>query len=101
MKREEENILWFSDLSKNSIPEVGGKGANLGEMFNIKLPIPNGFCVTSYAYRIFLDEAGIKNKIARLLENFNVEDTDQLDDISYKVRELIVNAQIPKKIEQD
>ena len=59
MKRGSENILWFSDLSKSSIPEVGGKGANLGEMFNIKLPIPNGFCVTAYAYKVFLESTGI------------------------------------------
>jgi len=101
MKKESENILWFSDINKNSIPEVGGKGANLGEMFNIKLPIPNGFCVTAQAYRTFLEKTKIEGDISTLLKNLNVENTNQLDNISYKIRELIVESNIPKKIEEE
>src|SRR3989344_8697396 len=101
MKREEENILWFSDLSKDSIPEVGGKGANLGEMFNIKLPIPNGFCVTVSAYQTFLDATGIKSRISNLLKNLDVENTDSLNEVSYKIRELIVKSSMPKNIEKE
>src|SRR3989338_2474036 len=101
MKREEENILWFSDLSKDSIPEVGGKGANLGEMFNIKLPIPNGFCVTVSAYQTFIDATGIKSRISNLLKNLDVENTDSLNEVSYKIRELIVKSSMPKNIEKE
>ena len=39
MKKEGEFILWFNEISMNSLPKVGGKAASLGEMFNIKLPI--------------------------------------------------------------
>ena len=46
---EKKNILWFKDISKNDIPAVGGKGANLGEMTNFGIPVPPGFAVTSYA----------------------------------------------------
>ncbi len=35
--------LQFNQIDKNDIPLVGGKGANLGEMIQAGLPIPNGF----------------------------------------------------------
>ena len=45
------NIAWFRELKKEDIPIAGGKGANLGEMYNLKLPIPPGFAVTAQAYK--------------------------------------------------
>ena len=50
------NILWFRDIKKEDIPSVGGKGSNLGEMYNADIPIPSGFCVTVEAYKEFLEE---------------------------------------------
>ena len=49
------NILWFDKINKKDISKVGGKGANLGEMFNNKIPIPEGFCVTAQAYEKFIE----------------------------------------------
>jgi len=43
MKKGEEQdkyILWFSELGKDDTAMVGGKGANLGEMYNLNLPVP-------------------------------------------------------------
>ncbi|MEM4245557.1 MAG: PEP/pyruvate-binding domain-containing protein, partial [Candidatus Nanoarchaeia archaeon] len=51
-----EDIAWFKEISKNDIPLVGGKGANLGEMYNAGLPIPPGFTITSEAFRRYLTE---------------------------------------------
>jgi pyruvate,water dikinase len=79
MKKGSEFILWFSDVNMNSVSKVGGKAASLGEMFNLKLPIPNGFCVTAEAYKYFLEETNIKVKIEKLLKNLDIEDTDTLE----------------------
>ena len=35
------NIAWFKDISKDSIPLVGGKAANLGELSSNNFPVPN------------------------------------------------------------
>jgi len=43
----QKHILWFREVSKEDIPLVGGKGANLGEMTGIGLPVPPGFIVTA------------------------------------------------------
>jgi pyruvate,water dikinase len=40
-------ILWFDKVGKDSLALAGGKGANLGEMTKIKLPVPPGFVITT------------------------------------------------------
>ena len=95
------NILWFRDIKKEDIPSVGGKGSNLGEMYNADIPIPSGFCVTVEAYKEFLEETGIDIEIYGTLKNLNVEDTAALHDAAEKVQELILNAKMPAKIRND
>jgi hypothetical protein len=57
--RETTYIRWFSNLSSDDVPLVGGKNASLGEMYrhltSEGVQIPNGFAITSDAYRYVLD----------------------------------------------
>ena len=101
MKKESEFILWFSDINMDSLPKVGGKAASLGEMFNIKLPIPNGFCVTAYAYEHFLEKTNIKTRISRLLKNINVEETENLEETAQKVQDIILEQEMPIEIKKE
>jgi len=43
-------ILFFDEIDKNDISQVGGKGANLGELTKGGFQVPYGFCVTTEAY---------------------------------------------------
>ena len=66
-KHPQPFTIHFSKIGITDIPLVGGKNASLGEMFQ-KLggrgvPVPTGFAVTAYAYRYFLEQAGILKKI--------------------------------------
>ncbi len=92
MHSGKEVILWFNEITKNDIPIVGGKGANLGEMTNAGIPVPTGFVVTATAYFDFLKQAGITDKIRRLLEPLDVNDSRQLQQTAEKVREVILKA---------
>lgn len=92
-----KNIVWLKDIKKHHIPLVGGKGANLGEMFE-KFPIPNGFCITVNVYDKFLDYNNLKDKIAVLLKDIDVEDTKKLEDTAKKIRKLIENSAIPQNL---
>ena len=89
------NIKLFKDIRKEDIPLVGGKGANLGELASIKLPVPDGFVVTARAYDRFITEAGIKEKIHKLLDGLDVEDTEKLNKVAGEIRELIMNSTMP------
>ena len=103
-KKEEvkiDFIKWFSELNKNSGNVAGGKGANLAEIFNMKIQVPPGFVITAQAYDYFIEKANLKEQIKNLLENIDYENTEQLNEATKKVRDLIVKAELPKQMEDE
>lgn len=96
-----QTILWFNQISKADIDKVGGKGANLGELTKTGLPVPEGFCVTAGAYYYFLDKAGLRDKIKDVLSGLDIADTKQLNDVSKKVKGLILEAKMPLRVEKE
>jgi phosphoenolpyruvate synthase/pyruvate phosphate dikinase len=52
----EEKILFFTDINKNMVELVGGKGANLGEMTQAGFPVPPGFCITTEVFNDFISD---------------------------------------------
>ena len=94
-------VAWFKDLHKDSIPVAGGKGANLGEIFNVGLPVPPGFAVTAQTYKEYLERTNIQPKIADLLKDLDVEDTDSLQRMATKIQELIISTPIPEDITEE
>jgi len=104
MKEKEEKIdfiKWFSEINKDSISTVGGKGANLGEMYNLKVNVPPGFVVTAQAYDYFIEKAGLKEKINEILGKIEYEDTKNLEEATKKIREMIVKANVPKEMQEE
>ncbi|MDI6867708.1 phosphoenolpyruvate synthase [Methanoculleus sp.] len=99
--KEIPNVLWLEEIKKEDIPSVGGKGASLGEMAAIGLPVPRAFVVTAQAFRRFLVEAGIEDKIFSRLGNLDVDDTAALESVSREVREIVLNAAMPDRIRQE
>jgi len=94
-------IKWLSDLSKNDIALAGGKGANLGEMYNSKMPVPPAFIVTTDAFFYFIDETGIRDKIRESLNRIDVNNIDDLSKKASEIRDLIVNSEIPKNLKEE
>jgi|TARA_Y100000310_G_scaffold244335_1_gene249066 pyruvate,water dikinase len=103
MQKEDsiEFIKWFSELDKNSVSVAGGKGANLAEIYNLKIPVPPGFVLTAQAYDYFIEKSNLKEKISELLKKINYEDTKQLDEITKEIRELITSSKIPEDMEEE
>ena len=62
LKKEEalsmKYVMKFSEIRKEDIPAAGGKGANLGELYNAGFPVPNGFCITSHAFDDYMKRNG-------------------------------------------
>ncbi|NMC33328.1 MAG: phosphoenolpyruvate synthase [Veillonellaceae bacterium] len=99
---KEQWILWFEDICREDVAIVGGKSASLGEMTSkTGVPVPYGFATTAQAYRTFLRETGLDRKISEMIANLtNVEDSRQLREISAGIRQVIVDAKLPKKFEE-
>ncbi len=82
-------VVWFNEIGKDDIALVGGKGANLGEMARAGFPIPPGFVVTADAYFYFIEQTGIRERIAELLKDLDVENTEELEKRTAEIRKLI------------
>ena len=96
--KEMPDILWLEEIRKEDIAAVGGKGASLGEMSSMGLPVPGGFVVTSRAFRHFLIETGIEQPLFSNLENLNVDDNNALEQASKKARALVMKAKMPASL---
>lgn len=90
-------ITWLS--GEDAIPEVGGKGASLAKMVNLGLPVPNCFAVTSDAFKLFLDQTGIKKELYEALK-VDVDDPDELKEAEKAAKELILSKNIPPEISE-
>ena len=92
-------VVWLEEVGKNDLSIVGGKGASLGEMINIGVPVPGGFAVTAQAFRDFINKAGIAKKLFEAL-NVDVNEETELHKAEMTAKKLIMDAKVPKDIEQ-
>src|SRR5664279_3364831 len=70
------NLLRFNEINKNDVPLVGGKGASLGEMINVGIPVPPGFVVTTDMYLAYSDKeipASIQEEILEAFDDLGAE----------------------------
>lgn len=96
-------IRWFGQIGIEEIPLVGGKNASLGEMYHELAPqgvkVPNGFAVTAEAYRYFLREAGLDQRIRQILCGLDTRDIDNLRQRGSSVRQAILGAMLPEDLQ--
>jgi len=91
-------VLPFSQIRKEDIPLVGGKGANLGEMYSFGIPVPNGFVVTAQAYEYVIDHNGLQPVIKEIIRETDVNNQKELQKSSIKIQRLINTANIPSDL---
>ncbi len=94
-------IKKFNEVDKHDIPLVGGKGANLGEMTQMGLDVPPGFCVTSSAYNYFIDFTNLNETVKVLLERLDVDNPDSLTMVSEKLQKKLNESKIPEDLEAE
>ncbi len=96
-----KNVYWFSEISKTDIGIAGGKGANLGEMFQAGLPVPDGFIVGSESYFDFIRSTGVDKIIKSSEEGLNVEDELALNKVSDYIKSVIVGTAVSNDLRVD
>lgn len=97
-----EIIKWFNELNKDSSEIAGEKGANIAELYNLKMPVQPGFIITTQAYEYFLENVPeLKIKISGMLKKINYENTALLNDISGVIMNSITESDIPKHMEEE
>jgi len=102
--KEQALVLWFEEVGMEDISLVGGKNASLGEMIQQLTPegiyVPGGFATTAYAYRYFIEQAGLETQLRQLFADLNVEDVNNLRARGRQARTLILNTPFPPELEQ-
>ncbi|HEY8804275.1 MAG TPA: phosphoenolpyruvate synthase [Clostridium sp.] len=91
-------ILFFDEIDKKDISLVGGKGANLGEMTKAGFQVPYGFCVTTKAYKAFLQYNKLLNFIPEVIKDANLENISQIGE---KIRKKVARSEIPEEIARE
>ncbi len=99
MNQGEPLLCWFRECNKDSVPLVGGKNASLGELINAEIRVPPGYAITTAAYRRFLIEGGIADKIAASLKDLDDQDMAALETASNTIRAAIEGADISMEME--
>ncbi|MCP3873924.1 MAG: phenylphosphate synthase subunit beta, partial [Desulfobacteraceae bacterium] len=94
MEKRYDYVLWFEECDLESIPNVGGKNASLGELLKAHIPVPPGFAVTTNAYNHFLAKGGIKKDIFKILEGVNANDVASGERASKEIRTLIETTSV-------
>lgn len=98
-------IRWFSELSIDDVPLVGGKNASLGEMYRELIPqgvrLPNGFATTADAYRDMLNGAGAWDKLHSLLDAVDKRDVEALADCAHKARDIVYGAGLSTELREE
>lgn len=93
--------LSLSEITREMTDQVGGKNANLGEIRNrVGLPVPEGFAITSYAYKIFIEENQLEQKTRRQLEALGGSDLEAIALASKKIQQDILMAKVPPPLEE-
>src|SRR5512143_1139133 len=91
-------VLGFEEVSKISLPTVGGKNASLGEMLKAGIRVPPGFAITTDSYVDLITSAGVDGEIQSILSQVNPDEVPSLDRASARIQTLIMNASMPAEV---
>ncbi|MBT9255082.1 phosphoenolpyruvate synthase [Phycicoccus sp. MAQZ13P-2] len=98
-------VRWFRELGLDDVESVGGKNASLGEMVQhlsaAGVAVPDGFATTADAYRAFLGETGLAERISGLLADLDVDDTRRLAEVGREIREAVEAQPFPEDLDRD
>lgn len=96
-------VIPFTEIGMNDVAVVGGKNASLGEMIQnltkVGVKVPDGFATTADAFREFLNQNSLHNKINEVLTTLDVNDISALRDVGKKIRQWIVDSSFQPELE--
>lgn len=94
-------VLPYSEVTREMVDWVGGKNANLGELLNkVRLPIPEGFAITTRAYELFLEHNALIDEINRFRRDLDPNEPAILNQVSEEIQRLIITARVPAPLEK-
>jgi len=104
-KRPNEQLLWLTEIGLKDIDRVGGKNASLGEMIrhltDKGIKVPEGFAVTTKAFRQFIAHSDLDDKLEQILGGVDPDNPSDVADRGTRVRKLILEAEFPEELRRE
>src|ERR1700744_1033879 len=98
-------IIPFEKLKNKDVELVGGKNASIGEMIsglaNLGVSVPGGFATTSHAYRDFLAQGGLDERIRSVLASLDVDDVQRLAVVGAEIRGWMLATPFPERLQAE
>ena len=98
-------IIPFERLKNKDVELVGGKNASIGEMISglstLGVSVPGGFATTSHAYRDFLAQGGLAERIRAVLAALDVDDVERLAVVGAQIRAWMLATPFPKRLTEE
>src|SRR5262249_31351635 len=91
----EPYTLRLDEVDATRLPDVGGKGANLGELTRAGFPVPPGFCITTAAYREFVRQSTELNLLLDVLDGVAHDDLSRIGVLGGRIRTHLESLAIP------
>jgi pyruvate,water dikinase len=100
-----EHLLWLDQISLKDIAKVGGKNSSLGEMLrhltSKGIRVPEGFAVTTKAFRWFVENAGLDEAVSSTLKDVDPDNPGDVAERGKKIRRAFLDASFPKELERE
>ncbi|MDN3237299.1 phosphoenolpyruvate synthase [Pseudomonas sp. WAC2] len=101
----DEYVVSLDKLGVHDVEQVGGKNASLGEMISnlagAGVSVPGGFATTAQAYRDFLEQSGLNDRIHAALDALDVDDVTALAKTGAEIRQWIMDAEFPARLDTE
>jgi len=94
-------ILPFAKVGRENLNQVGGKGANLGELIKAGFRVPFGFCISVNAYQRILSNNDLQHEIKRIISTIEWEQAVDIEAKSSEIRALIEAQAIPPQVAEE
>lgn len=95
-------IFSFQDIDKTRIMDVGGKGANLGELSRVSgISVPEGFCISTEAYKRVMGEEPSIRELLDHISLLKAENRDEIGALSGELRRVIEGIAIPEDVSEE
>lgn len=91
-------VLQLQGIRWAMLPQVGGKAANLGELVSAGLPVPDGFCLTTGAYRMAVPP-GLLGPVIEQLDGMDPANLAAISELAGRARGLVLDAGLPQTVE--
>ena len=96
-------VVPLDQLGLKDLDSVGGKNSSLGEMISqltdLGVKVPGGFATTAEAYRRFLSQDGLADRINTELGKLDVDDVEALAETGARIRGWVLDAPLPAELE--